>query len=164
MEAINKKEDNYPDYMEDFQRLMRFINSGVNAFLYAATRKVYRCAFKFLLTTPPWEWRELARWMLKMETISKEKVVPSVLYSPSRSVVSSPCVEIDTQPESESENIEPDIEEIDDCKQPSDLDDTCYLEAENIVSFNFRSLRGSVMDIANQLWPEIKHPEVDIAN
>ena len=155
MEEVEEDEDNYPDYWVDFQRLIRFINSGVNAFLYAATRKVYRRSFKFLLTTPPWNWSGLPRWLQKMESISKAKAVPSVLYSCSRSVLSSRCDDVDIQHE---------IEDIGDAEQPTDLNDTVYLEAENIVSFNFQSIRGSVIDIANQLWPE-KHPSVvDVDN
>jgi len=38
----------------DVSLVVRFINSGVNVFLYALTDHLYRDSFKLLLTTPPW--------------------------------------------------------------------------------------------------------------
>ena len=55
----------------DLAFTIRFINSGVNAFVYAATRPVYRTSFKFLLTTPPWKWRELPRMQLRQEIVGR---------------------------------------------------------------------------------------------
>ena len=79
---ISEIYDNYKtnQYMtSDMTRLIRFINSGVNAFLYAATRKIYRNSFKFLLTTSPWKWRELPRWLLKLKSKSNFSTDPAIV-------------------------------------------------------------------------------------
>ena len=73
--------DNYKinEYLSDLNKLIFFINSGVNAFLYAVTRKIYRNSFKFLLTTSPWKWRELPRWLLKLKSKSSFSTDPVIV-------------------------------------------------------------------------------------
>ena len=44
-------------------RVIRFANSGVNAPIFAISREDFRTAFVFLLTSPPWKWRQLATWL-----------------------------------------------------------------------------------------------------
>ena len=60
----------------DLAFTIRFINSGLNAFVYAATRPIYRTSFKFLLTTPPWKWRELPRMQLRQEIVGEILITP----------------------------------------------------------------------------------------
>ena len=57
--------------LNDLSRAIRFINSGLNAFVYAVTRPVYRTSFKCLLTTPPWEWREKSKSQLRQDMVAK---------------------------------------------------------------------------------------------
>ena len=57
--------------LNDLSRAILFINSGVNALVYATTRRVYRTSFKFLLTTPPWKWRDLPKWQLRQEIVAR---------------------------------------------------------------------------------------------
>ena len=66
---IDGSNSNIHPIFNDLTFTIRFINSGVNAFVYAATRPVYRTSFKFLLTTPPWKWRELPRMQLRQEIV-----------------------------------------------------------------------------------------------
>ena len=63
------------EYVHKFRGIalaIRLLNSGVNAPIYAATRPVYRSAFRFLLTTPPWRWRNLQAWINKNLHLSRE--------------------------------------------------------------------------------------------
>ena len=57
----------FPTYLIDLTRLVRFTNSGMNAPLYALTRKVYRLSFKFMLSTPPWRWNTLRKTLKSNE-------------------------------------------------------------------------------------------------
>ena len=140
--------DILPSYMEDLKRLIRFFNSGTNAFLYAATREVYRRSFKCLLTTSPWKWGH----MLKM-SISKinEESNPGTTAQPSGTRIGKSLyrdqMEITTQIEEKGSSAV-------DSEQPTDRNAEDFVSSQRSVSFvsSAQRQRGRSFSLSPIKW------------